>query len=131
MKIKRMPDVEEEPPRSAMALKDDAAFWEFHDNNPHIIDKLVELARDDMDAGLDSFGLDAYFTVIRYAERLQTKSNDGFSLNQRHRSRYARMLLWLYPEFTGFFRIKDGASVTGFDPSRGGDIPPGRSPVAS
>lgn len=121
MKIKRIPPEQlDAPPRPKGALKDDTDFWEFHDANPHVYDELVELALQDLADGLKR-GFKDYIAIVRWfsdRRNIRTAGSDGFEINDKFMSRYARLVVHHHPELLDQFERRNGKSVTGFDPRR-------------
>ena len=91
----------------------DRKFMEFHTNNPHIMDAIIRYTRQLKSAGRKHFGMAAVFERIRwdYAVQLKRTENDkGFKISNDFRSRYARLIEQLHPEFKGFYKTKQIAS---------------------
>ena len=70
----------------------DKAFWEFHDANPNVYKKLVQMTRDLKAQGHSKVGMQMLFEVIRWKSMLRTKSND-YKMNNNYGSRYARLIM--------------------------------------
>ena len=69
-------------------------FWRFHEENPHVYVRLVELARAwRQRRGADSnCGIKMLFEVLRYERGMHTYG-DAFKLNNNYHSYYARLIM--------------------------------------
>ena len=81
-------------------------FLQFHRDNPHVYEKLVELARAVQRAGFRNYGIEPLFARLRWHYDIDTRSTDGFKLNNNYTSRYARLLMEREPDLAGFFRTR-------------------------
>ena len=89
-------------------LRHEREFWEFHETNPHIADKLEELALQLRRAGIHRWGIKALWEVCRYELMLRTNaSSRSFKLNNNYTSCYARLLMARNPELEGFFETRE------------------------
>ena len=94
----------------------DKKFMEFHTDNPHIMDSIVRYTRQLKSAGRKHFGMAAVFERIRwdYAVIIKRDTKKGFRISNDFRSRYARLVEQLYPEFKGFYRTRPISSDSMF-----------------
>ena len=81
------------------------AFWDFHNENPHVYSRLVALARKIKDRGFRSYSINSLFEVLRWHSDLETKGS-LFKLNNNYRSYYARLIMEKEPDLEGFFSIR-------------------------
>lgn len=81
-------------------------FEKFHRDNPHVYEKLLELARQVQRSGYKTYSIWALFARLRWHYDFETKSQDGFKLSNDLTSRYSRMLMQQEPDLAGFFRIR-------------------------
>jgi hypothetical protein len=81
-----------------------AAFEEFHRNNPHVYEVLESLASEWL-AGRQVVGIGMLWEVMRWRIGVQS-TGDEYQLNNSYRSRYARLLLANHPEWTGRIRTR-------------------------
>lgn len=81
-------------PRQLALLEDpkDALFVEFHQANPQVYRRLVELAREWQSAGHDRCSMDMLVHLVRWDYGTRTDSTDGFKINDWFVSRYARLI---------------------------------------
>jgi len=81
------------------------AFWEFHNENPHVYSSLVKLARQIKNRGFRSYSINSLFEVLRWHSALETMGS-LFKLNNNYRSYYARLIMEKEPELEGFFSTR-------------------------
>jgi hypothetical protein len=83
----------------------DAKFWEFHQENPQVFEKLVKMTTELKQAGRRKVGIKMLFEVIRWQHALETRG-DHFKLNNSYTSRYARIIEEQHPELAGMFETR-------------------------
>jgi hypothetical protein len=81
------------------------AFREFHRENPHVYNELVEMALKLRGRGRKRYGIKSLFEVIRWHRALET-SDEDFKLNNNHAPYYARMIMNAVPELKDFFELR-------------------------
>jgi hypothetical protein len=86
--------VEELPPHVAR-------FREFHNENPHVYDHLVLLAREGARHS-DKLGIGQLFEVLRW-QRMLTTTDPDFKLNNNYRAHYPRLIMEREPDLAGIF----------------------------
>jgi hypothetical protein len=80
-------------------------FDRFHEQNPHVLQEFVKLARRMKHMGFRHYGMHALMQITRW--HIQIKTNDPhFKINNNYSSRYARLIVEQYPEFEGFFQMR-------------------------
>lgn len=77
-------------------------FREFHSKNPHVYQRLVELARELRAKGYKRAGIGMLYEVLRWQTMIKTVGED-YKLNDNYRSRYARLIMEKEPDLEGFF----------------------------
>lgn len=82
------------------------AFERFDRENPHVYTELVMLARRYKRRGNRKCGIGMLFEVLRWRSGMRT-GGDDFKLNNNYRSRYVRKMMREYPEFDGWFEIRE------------------------
>jgi hypothetical protein len=82
------------------------AFSRFHNENPWVLPLLTKLAKGLYHRGVSRYSMRALFHKVRLDHLLETKSNEKFGLNNNYSPYYARLIMRLNPELTGFFKIK-------------------------
>lgn len=83
----------------------DVRFRAFHHANPHVLTRIVELAREWQAAGHDKCSMELLFAKLRWEHGIQTRG-DAFQLNDHYTSRYARLVMELHADLDGFFHIR-------------------------
>ena len=81
-------------------------FAKFHAENPGVYQKFVVYAHDVREAGFNQFSARAIIHRIRWHMDIETKSGDGFKINNNHSPYYARKMMREYPEFKDFFSLR-------------------------
>ena len=81
-------------------------FVRFHENNPLIYTLFVRYAMDVKEAGFQRFSSRAIVHRIRWWYTVETRSDDGFRINNNHSPYYARKMMREYPDFKDFFSLR-------------------------
>jgi hypothetical protein len=81
-----------------------AAFETFHRMNPYIWKLFLRFTQEVIDAGFVHYSVNAVFERIRWHVSIETKSEDGFKLNNVFRAYYARLFEVGNPQYRGLFR---------------------------
>jgi hypothetical protein len=81
-------------------------WWDWHLNNPHVEFKLLALARKAQKAGLVKYGISPVWEVLRWHLTVDAGKIEEFKCSNDYRSRYARFLMWKYPDIAEFFRTR-------------------------
>lgn len=84
-------------------------FKVFHDNNPHVYEELVSLARQVKDTGKSKYGIKALFEVVRFHYDIKT-TGDYFKLNNNYTALYARMIMEKEQDLKDFFSLRTRTS---------------------
>lgn len=82
------------------------AFEEFHAANPRVFELFEKFAFEVIGAGHRHYSADAILHRIRWHVAVETKSGDGFKINDHHSAYYARLFEARHPERSGFFRTR-------------------------
>lgn len=85
-------------------------FHAFHQANPHVYARLVELVADEVACGATRIGVGALFERLRYSERTET-NGDRYRLNNDLRADYVRHLIAEHPEWADFFETRQRRSA--------------------
>jgi hypothetical protein len=83
------------------------AFWRFHELNPHVYARLVQLARDLKARGRRRIGIGMLFEVLRWHHLSTVGDADGFKLNNNYRALYARLIMHREPDLAGVFHTRE------------------------
>ncbi|MBM66092.1 MAG: hypothetical protein CMH55_07655 [Myxococcales bacterium] len=81
-------------------------FWAFHRANPQVYRLFCRFTREAIEAGRRHFGARMIYERIRWYTMIETRSADGFKLNDHHHPYYARLFMRDHPEYAGFFRTR-------------------------
>lgn len=88
-------------PREGSTIERD--FWRFHQANPFVYERLVQLAREWVQRrGKRKVGIGMLFEVLRWEVALRTSGED-FKLNNNYRALYARLIMARNPDLVGVF----------------------------
>jgi hypothetical protein len=79
-------------------------FTQYHDSNPQIWDKFVEISLKAKSKGFKNYSVNGIFEILRWETGVS--GNDNFKINNNYRPDYARKLMAEKPEFKNFFRIR-------------------------
>lgn len=90
---------------SLMADPLDVRFVEFHHSNPHVYERLVELAYEWLNAGHDYCSIDMLCHHLRFEQGIKTQG-DSFKVNNSFTSRYARLISANHPSLSPLFRTR-------------------------
>jgi len=82
-------------------------FEAYHQARPEIFDHLVKLCFEVKAMGFKRYGIGSLWEVMRWHFQIDKKMGDDFKLNNDYRSRYARLIVATYPEFDGFFEMRE------------------------
>lgn len=84
----------------------ESAFWQFHDANPVVYDRLVFLARDLVARGHRKIGIKMLFEVLRWHHMTTIGDADGFKLNNNYHALYARLIMFREADLDGLFELR-------------------------
>ncbi len=82
----------------------DEKFFQYHNDNPHVLKLFLNYARQVKDVGFQHYGFHTIMHRVRWHLNVETKDSEGYKMNNNYSSRYARLLVKENPEFEGFFR---------------------------
>lgn len=80
-------------------------FKEYDAKNPQIWESFVKYTKQAKTRGFKNYSTNGIFEIIRWHTAI--KGNDGFKINDRYRPDYSRKMMRLYPDYEGFFRIRE------------------------
>lgn len=104
MKIKRAVEPEDDHIRRQ--------WLEFHADNPHVYRELVTWARRRVrTTGATRLSINQAFEVLRDRVAMQTRSEDGFKLNNNYRALYSREIMVREPDLRGLFEVRERTSL--------------------
>ena len=81
-------------------------FMTFHLANPRVYELLVYFARQAKASKRDTYSIDAVYQRVRWHVDIETRSTDGWKLNDHHRAYYSRLIMEQENDLAGFFRTR-------------------------
>ena len=81
-------------------------FLEFHQENPHVYDRLVAMCRRLTAKGHKKIGIAMLFEVMRWDHMLAT-SDEPYKLNNNYKAYYARMIMASEADLAGVFNTRN------------------------
>jgi hypothetical protein len=81
-------------------------FELFHKRNPHVYNRLRQLALQLRRRGRMNYGIKALIEVLRWDYALRTTDDEPLKLNNAYATPYAYRLMEREPELVGFFRTR-------------------------
>ena len=91
----------------------EARFAEFDRENPSVWTHFVRFTEEAIATGRTHYSARDIIHRIRWHLTIETKSDDGFKINNNHSPYYARKLIRLRPELAGFFELRRTESDDG------------------
>ena len=85
----------------------------FHQEHPEVWEMLKHFSWEMKNKGFDHYSINGTFERIRWEKDLGGDGKSQFKLNNNYRAFYARRFMRVYPEFEGFFRIREQVSHDG------------------
>lgn len=85
----------------------DLDFAIFHKKYPQVFEELVRLARLTLDRGFTHYSIKTLYELARWHFQMKTGPDEEFKLNNNYHSRYARRIIAQFPEFSGFFELRE------------------------
>lgn len=83
----------------------EADFLNFHKENPDVYDHFKKFTFEKIRFGYKHYSSRAVIHRVRWeTDAGDPEKVDGFKINNNHSPYYARMFMWEYPQFAGFFR---------------------------
>lgn len=80
-------------------------FKKYDEDNPQVWNAFVKYAREAKAKGFKHYSANGIFEIMRW--HTGVSGNGEFKISNNFRPDYARKMMSLYPEFEGFFRIKE------------------------
>lgn len=80
-------------------------FKKYDEENPQVWNAFVKYAREAKAKGFKHYSANGIFEIMRWHSGVSGKGE--FKISNNFRPDYARKMMSLYPEFEGFFRIKE------------------------
>ena len=80
-------------------------FNNYHKENPQIWEAFKNYSFEAKKKGFKHYSANGIFEIIRWHTDVQ--SRDKYKVNNNYRPDYARKMMEEFPEFKGFFRIRE------------------------
>lgn len=96
---------ETKPKRKRPTIREQ--FETFHRANPQVLAKLIEFAYEARNAGRERIGMRMLFERLRWYVHIETKSDDGFKLNNNYCPHYARYIADGNPDLAHLFETRE------------------------
>jgi aspartyl aminopeptidase len=93
-----------------MTMTLEEKFIKFDNENPKVYEMFVHFASELIDKGYKNLSTSLITERIRWEVKLFTVSDDQFKINNNHRAFYARKFMEDFPEYNGYFRIREQRS---------------------
>lgn len=87
--------------------KHEQEFLEFDRANPRIRELFERFTFQVIATGRSRYSADAIWQRLRWHVDIETKSPDGFKLNNNYRTYYGRRFMNDHPEHDGFFETRE------------------------
>jgi hypothetical protein len=102
-----------ERPRPLPKLSWEQKFEIYHSENPHVYDMFIRYGRMALSRGFTRFSAKAIFERLRWYYQFETKDEQDFKLNNSFTAYYARKAIKEFPEFEGFFELREKSTSKG------------------
>jgi hypothetical protein len=90
-----------------LADEQNAAFHKFHEDNQHVLEELLEAARQKKNSeGRKEYSVDQILGEIRWSDTEIDRGDEKVKINGRWSAWYSRALQMLEPEPIGFFAVR-------------------------
>lgn len=88
-----------------------AKFDAFHAANPHIWALFLKFTREALLSKRKRFGARMIWERMRWYTTIEAKTSGDYRLNDHWPPFYARLFVQTYPQYEGFFQLRDGAKT--------------------
>ena len=82
----------------------------FHSRHPEVWDAFCRLTHRVINRGFQNYSARAIFQQIRWETDMGELGSDNFKINDHHSPFYARAFMRRYPQYAGFFRLREQRS---------------------
>lgn len=80
-------------------------FNRYDEENPHIWKAFVKYSKEAKAKGFKNYSANGIFEIMRWHTSIE--GSGAYKISNNYRPDYARKMMREYPEFQGFFRIKE------------------------
>jgi len=96
-------DIKPEPPESRIF----ARFSKYHNDNPHVYDCLVQLAREfRLKSNNKKMGIGMLYEVLRWNYYMNVETEEEYKLPNEYRAPYARLIMDQEPDLQDAFNLR-------------------------
>lgn len=81
-------------------------FRAFHEQNPDVYLKIVELARQAKDMGYSRYSIQTIWEIMRWHFGIEKRRGEEWTLNNNYRPDYSRLVMEREPDLEGFFETR-------------------------
>ena len=83
-------------------------FQIFHRDNPHIYQRIVDIAFEMRQRGVKKMGIALIFERLRWLNFIEVNNTDGgFKLSNDYRAEFARLIMQQEPGLEDFFEVRE------------------------
>ena len=82
----------------------------FHQQHPEVWEMLKRFSREMQNRGFKHYSINGIFERIRWEKDIGGDGKTQFKLNNNYRAFYARRFMKMYPQYEGFFRLREQVS---------------------
>jgi hypothetical protein len=82
-------------------------FRAFHEENPDIFLKIVELARQARNAGHQRYSIQTIWEIMRWHFGIEKRRGEKWTLNNNYRADYSRLVMQTIPDLKDFFETRE------------------------
>lgn len=100
-------------------------FKAFHETNPKVYDLFRQFTLELLRSGRRNYGAQGVLERIRWHFAVRT-AGDAFKVNNDFAAFYARMFMFQFPEYLGFFRRRGSAADSSLPPETLRPLPAAR-----
>ena len=80
-------------------------FNQYDQDNPKIWEAFKKYSIEAKNRGFKNYSANGIFEIIRWHTAIE--SRDTYKINDRYRPDYARKMMSEFPDFAGFFRVRE------------------------
>jgi hypothetical protein len=81
-------------------------FWDWLDQNQHIYDAAVRVARQGKRIGYDRWSVQGVMEILRWQTKIRENAHGPLKINHNARSGLARLIMAREPDLEGFFETR-------------------------
>lgn len=89
-------------------MRDECQEW--HEKHPKVWELFVKFTFERINRGFKNYSARGIFHRIRWETNQATNVDGGFKVGNNHSPFYARKFMLTYPQYDGFFRVREQTS---------------------